>query len=920
MDNHKFLVMKNKEECTSDLEYCIKEGNYYLLKYSGNDTIYNTYKDKVIFRTNPKLYKPEDVRITYNEEVLYGMEVVLDFDDYVRVVYNNGYTKLFNRSEIEMIKTIFMSKDEKSVFNYFRKIADKIRIKNAEDRSILTTQYSKISAIGADTVLATYLCPEGKRIEKKYEKVLFYPFGFNLSQMAAVERAMKNRISIIEGPPGTGKTQTILNIIANIVMNNQTVAVVSNNNNATDNVLEKLEKNEFGFIAARLGRSEYKDKFIVEGQKDYPDFHSWKMDCAEAGQTERVINIIQNDIRESLKDRNILSKLKQRLSDLEIEKRYFNEYFEEVNISLISLKEGRELSSARLMELWIETQTLLEKGVFFSFLFKLKYIFIYRYFSIKFFLRNTNEVLPLIQAEYFRRCEDEIKKEIADLEEKLKRDNLEARIKDVQKKSDKLFRNALANRYNQTEKRRKFDTDDNVFWKKYAELLREYPVITSSTHSIRNCVNDSYIYDYIIMDESSQVNVVTGALAMSCAKNIVIVGDTKQLPNVLKSYLKEEIQKVSDDYQISREYRYEEGSFLDSVKAVLEEAPITILKEHYRCHPKIIEFCNRKFYDGELVIMTEDHGEQDVLKVYKTCKGNHARGHMNQRQIDEIVEEVLPELCPDGEYMNVGIISPYRDQTEAIKELRPQNIQADTVHKFQGREMNDIIITTVDNEIGEFVDNENLLNVAVSRAKNRLRIVVSDHEKNANTNIDDLIHYIEYNNFEIVQGKVFSVFDLLYSAYSKECDEYFKTHKMKSEYKSESILYHTVNEVLEEEHCNNLSIVLHRPLNTIIRDMSILNETECKFVMDNRSHIDILVYDKMSKTPVIAIEVDGTSYHRKGTHQEENDKMKDDIFRKCGIELVRFRTDGSEERKRIREKIVTLWMKDVTLWRNHADK
>ena len=51
---------------------------------------------------------------------------------------------------------------------------------------------------------------------------------------------MKNQVSIIQGPPGTGKTQTILNIIANLLINNKTVLIVSNNNDATANVYEKL--------------------------------------------------------------------------------------------------------------------------------------------------------------------------------------------------------------------------------------------------------------------------------------------------------------------------------------------------------------------------------------------------------------------------------------------------------------------------------------------------------------------------------------------------------------------------------------------------------------------------------------------------------------------------------------------------------
>jgi replication-associated recombination protein RarA len=70
--------------------------------------------------------------------------------------------------------------------------------------------------------------------------MLIYPFGVNQSQKAAVENAFSSQISIIQGPPGTGKTQTILNIIANAVLQNKTIAVVSNNNSATLNVVEKM--------------------------------------------------------------------------------------------------------------------------------------------------------------------------------------------------------------------------------------------------------------------------------------------------------------------------------------------------------------------------------------------------------------------------------------------------------------------------------------------------------------------------------------------------------------------------------------------------------------------------------------------------------------------------------------------------------
>ncbi|WP_375141721.1 AAA domain-containing protein [Bacillus sp. EB600] len=65
--------------------------------------------------------------------------------------------------------------------------------------------------------------------------------------------------------------------------------------------------------------------------------------------------------------------------------------------------------------------------------------------------------------------------------------------------------------------------------------MKEYPVILSTTHSLRNSPEKNYLFDYVIIDEASQVDLITGALALSCVKNAVIVGDVKQLPNVIPS-------------------------------------------------------------------------------------------------------------------------------------------------------------------------------------------------------------------------------------------------------------------------------------------------------------------------------------------------------------------------------------------------
>ena len=79
----------------------------------------------------------------------------------------------------------------------------------------------------------------------------------------------------------------------------------------------------------------------------------------------------------------------------------------------------------------------------------------------------------------------------------------------------------------------KLFSEDNL-WKEPYDVLAEYPVILSTTFSSRNSLNSDVVYDYLIMDEASQVDIATGALALSCAKNVVIVGDTKQLPMLLQ--------------------------------------------------------------------------------------------------------------------------------------------------------------------------------------------------------------------------------------------------------------------------------------------------------------------------------------------------------------------------------------------------
>lgn len=395
------------------------------------------------------------------------------------------------------------------------------------------------------------------------------------------------------------------------------------------------------------------------------------------------------------------------------------------------------------------------------------------------------------------------------------------------------------------------------------------------------------------MDEASQIDVVTGTLALSSAKFAVVIGDEKQLGNVISGNIANKTSKIFSEYSLDKCYSYSLNSFLSSVKNAIPNVQNKMLVEHYRCHPKIINFCNRKFYNDKLAIMTKDNGEEDVIKVIKTVKGNLSRDKANQRQVDEI-KNIISKDNKD-----VGIIAPYNNQVDLIKE-NLGDVEVSTVHKYQGREKDTIIVSTVEDDISDFVGDAKILNVAISRAKKHLYFIVTGNEIK-NSNINDFIDYVDYNNMEIINSKIYSSFDLLYKQYEKERLEFFKKHKKILKYDSENIIYYLIEEILKDY--DNLQFHFHQSLNDLIMDKSLLNEEERKYASHHSTHLDFYVFKKIGDKPILAIEVDGYNNHKKGTKQYERDQLKNSILDKYNIPWIRLKTNGSKEEERIRNKL-----------------
>lgn len=851
------------------------------VRFLSSPRVFNYNHSRLLYLTHPEKIDLGEKGLYIKNKHITNVSELLRFTGgrhtFYRVTYSNGYYENLEGNEVYVTRTP-IDKNCASTWDYLRKLAAETGLMVEDEENILSKQYDLVDLKRDNVPLAQYLGDKTELQTYREPKQIFYPFGCNASQKAAVEAALTHQVSIIQGPPGTGKTQTILNIIANLLMGNKTVLVVSNNNSAVDNVAEKLSAEGLGFIVAKLGSVQNKEAFIAN-QSDYPTMDEWAIEEGSVKQKAlEALRAVSQGFGAQLRQ----AQLKAEYDALSKETKY-NELLQQECVDNDWLDSK---SSSKLMSLLNLYQMITERGCKPGFWFRIKWAFSLGMKMFSFLGGKPAFVITSLETAYYISRKTEIEHELASIEATLQDIDIKQCTQDLRSSSLALLKSKVAKHYNNST-RRKFTIKD--IKPRSEEFLEEYPVVLSTTYSSKSCISKDMVFDYVIMDEASQVDIKTGALALSCALNAVIVGDDKQLPNVIGREEALALNAIQSTYNVDDRYNAATHSFLQSCVEVFKDAPVTLLREHYRCHPKIIEFCNGRFYDGELIIMTVDHSEDKVLQVIRTVKGNHARGHFNQREIDVIMQEVMPEYAGKG---SVGIITPYRVQAEEINKTLGSDI-ASTVHKYQGRECETIIMSIVDNAPTEFSDDPNLLNVAISRAKKHLCIVTSGNEIPQNTNLAQLIAYIQYNNFEIKESKLHSVFDLLYKQYTAERLAYEQSHAVVSEHLSENLLYNILVQSISKLGLKNTEVLCHYPLSRLIADWNMLDEQEKAFAESPLAHVDFLIYNSLTKQPLKTIEVDGWHFHKESEAQQSRDVLKDTILTKFGLCPLRISTTAT---------------------------
>lgn len=896
MDTRNYLILIKGVDKT-------KEVSSWKTDFQGNFT-------QVAFnRGKPYKYRSANVRIFSSPAVIdAGCNLVikdgipcadiikiLRFDSYYRLFYRNGHEETVDGRRIRMVGSALENTRSKSCFDYLKEIADCVGLRDEDGRNILAARYEKIDFVREDSVLACYLDGRVGNNRTGIRTPAIFPFGFNISQKRAVENALSSRISMIEGPPGTGKTQTILNIIANAVMRGESAAVVSSNNSATANVYEKMEKYGVSFLAAQLGNAENKQLFI-DSQEALPDLSEWLLPAGELAENERRLREIGTELDRMLSLQNERASLLAESDALKKEYEHFRDIFRRDDTTdgkkpLFSEK----TRAGGILRFAAEYELKTEEGAKPGFFDRLKWFF--RYGLRNFRYARIPDLAEYCHSLFYDRRAAEIRKGISQIESELRDFDFGARMKKYAELSQNVFKAKLARRYTGPSERKIYELDE--LWKRSEDFIWDYPVVLSTSYSLRSSLSGRFVYDYVIVDEASQVDIATGALAVSCGKKAVIVGDLRQLPNVVTPEARRQTESIFSRYGLAEAYSYADNSLLSSAEKLFPQAPKVLLREHYRCHPEIIGFCSQRFYNNDLIIMTEPKSDRQAMLVYRTPPGNHARGHYNQRQIDVILQEVIPEQGLNTEDGSLGIVTPYRNQADMLQKCFAGTcVKADTADKFQGQERKVMIFSTVDNEIGDFASDPNRLNVAVSRAVDQF-IVVTGSCADGSSPIHDLIGYIQYHNHDIIDSKISSVFDCLYKNASSAREEIMRKHGRISEVASENLMYGVIRDVLSMEKYSKYDVVAHVPLRSMLLDLSRLSGRELSFASNHLTHVDFLIFSRLSHMPALAIEVDGFAYHNANDKQRERDAVKDSVLRKYGIPLFRFSTVGSGEKERL---------------------
>ena len=181
-----------------------------------------------------------------------------------------------------------------------------------------------------------------------------------------------------------------------------------------------------------------------------------------------------------------IAKLKEKQYAIEIEQKHFDEFVQETGADYKAVKIRRKLSSDKLMRLWQEVQNRADNDEKLNFWTKLKSVLVYGIADWDFYEQEYSKIITVLQGMYYERSLDEIQTELKANETSLAKERGDY-DKQLQDKSLKYVKNIIARRYKWNGERARFSSED--LYRKSAAVLKEYPIVLSTTFSARTSLN-----------------------------------------------------------------------------------------------------------------------------------------------------------------------------------------------------------------------------------------------------------------------------------------------------------------------------------------------------------------------------------------------------------------------------------------------
>ncbi|MBD8651000.1 AAA family ATPase [Rhizobium sp. CFBP 13726] len=250
------------------------------------------------------------------------------------------------------------------------------------------------------------------------------------------------------------------------------------------------------------------------------------------------------------------------------------------------------------------------------------------------------------------------------------------------------------------------------------------------------------LFDLAIFDEASQCDIASALPIFARAKRVVVVGDNKQLSFISQLGIAHDRNLMqAQDLPVSKM-----GRFAQSRQSLFDLADLTpgaakvMLRDQYRSAADIVGYINEHFYGGQLRVA----GDQGKLRSPKGMKPGIAWtdvpaptspmiGNVNSSEVTAVTQHIRMLLIEQAYSGSIGVIAPFRPQVFALEQaifaeigekLREKaELRVGTVDSFQGQERDLILFSpTLGHSSATsavtFVQKDwRRLNVAISRAR-----------------------------------------------------------------------------------------------------------------------------------------------------------------------------------------------------------